>query len=303
MTQPAPPLIARLSNVTKTFGNTRALHDLSMDIHQGQAVALLGPNGAGKSTALSILEGLRQPTSGTASLFGQKPGTPAAMKRIGITPQETDFPPQLTPRELLAFTTAHFDHPRPIGELIELFGLEELADRRVQGFSGGQRRRLALAMCFAGNPELAILDEPTAGLDTQGQKDFSRIARNYVAEGGSLILTSHYWQEIETIADRIVMIDNGKTVMDGTIARIKAAFGLNRVSLASDTPGPFISQTFSREDNRFHLITNDSDDVIRKLVQSGEAFSDLKVSPRSLEEAIALYNATQNTNSDTESEK
>ena len=133
-------------------------------------------------------------------------------------------------------------------QLIETFGLTKLADRRIQGFSGGERRRVALALCFAGNPELVILDEPTTGLDAQGQKDFSIMANQFVADGGSLMLTSHYWLEIETIANHIVMIDNGITVMDGTIADIKSAFALNHISFSSDKPGAHIKKNFTRTD-------------------------------------------------------
>lgn len=289
-------IVASFKNVSKKFGDIVALKSLSLEVKQGQAVALLGPNGAGKSTALSMLQGLRQPTSGEVQIFGQTPGAPSAMSRVGVTPQATDFPPQVTPRELLGFTTTHFPSPRSIDQLIETFGLNKLADRRVQGFSGGERRRVALALCFAGNPELVILDEPTTGLDAQGQKDFSQMANKFVADGGSLMLTSHYWLEIENIANHIVMIDNGITVMDGTIADIKSAFGLNHISFASDKPGQHIRQNFVPERDQWTATTNQSDQTIRDLANSGEPFADLKVTPRDLEESIAIYRQNQTDN-------
>ncbi len=289
--------VASFTNVSKNFGKISALKNLNLEVKKGQAVALLGPNGAGKSTALSMLQGLRQPTSGKVELFGGTPGTPSVMKRIGVTPQSTDFPPQLTPRELLQFTTAHYDTPRTIDQLIETFDLRELIDRRVEGFSGGERRRVALALCFAGNPELVILDEPTTGLDAKGQKDFSIIANQFVADGGSLILTSHYWLEIENIANHIVMIDNGITVMDGTISDIKSAFGLNHISLTTDKPGAYIRENFTMENGEWNMVTNSSDDIIRELVNANEPFSNLKVTPRDLEEAIAIYRQSEISNS------
>ncbi|MCF6303629.1 MAG: ABC transporter ATP-binding protein [Devosiaceae bacterium] len=291
-------IVASFSNVSKSFGKTSALKDLNLEVKKGQAVALLGPNGAGKSTALTILQGLRQPTTGTVRIFGQKPGTPDAMARIGVTPQTTDFPPQLSPRELLEFASAHFQRPRNIDQLIETFALNTLIDRRVQGFSGGERRRVALALCFAGNPELVILDEPTSGLDAAGQKDFSIMANQFVADGGALILTSHYWLEIESIANHIVMIDNGITVMDGTVPDIKSAFGLNHISFFSATPGPHIKKNYQLENENWELVTNDSDDAVRTLIKSGEPFSNLKVTPRDLEEAIAIYRQKQTANAD-----
>ncbi len=286
-------IVASFSNVSKHFGKVVALKNLNLKVKKGQALALLGPNGAGKTTALSMLQGLRQPTSGQVEIFGQTPGTPSAMRRIGVTPQATDFPPQLTPRELLQFTTAHFPVPASIDRLITMFGLEKLAARPVKDFSGGERRRVALALCFAGNPELVILDEPTTGLDAQGQKDFSQMANRFVADGGALILTSHYWLEIENVANRIVMIDNGKTVMDGTIADIKSTFGLNHISFTSPDPGPHIRNNFTQENGIWSANSSQSDDTVRALVKSGETFSDLKITPRNLEESIAIYRQNQ----------
>lgn len=290
-------IVASFKNVSKNFGDIVALKNLNLEVKQGQAVALLGPNGAGKSTALTMLQGLRQPSSGKVELFGGAPSSPNVMKRIGVTPQSTDFPPQLTPRELLQFTSAHYDAPRTIDQLVETFDLNKLIDRRVEGFSGGERRRVALALCFAGNPELVILDEPTTGLDAKGQKDFSKIANQFVADGGSLILTSHYWLEIENIANHIVMIDNGVTVMDGTITDIKSAFGLNHISLSTVEPGPYIRENFTLENDEWNMVTNSSDQVIRDLVNAKEPFSNLKVTPRDLEEAIAIYRQSELSNS------
>ncbi len=286
-------IVASFLGVSKKFGNVTALENLNLEVAQGQAVALLGPNGAGKTTALSMLQGLRQPSAGRVELFGQAPGTPAAMARVGVTPQTTDFPPQLSPLELIDFARAHFRSPRPADQLIATFGLEKLASRPVLGFSGGERRRVALALCFAGNPELVILDEPTTGLDAKGQKEFQALANQFVAQGGSLILTSHYWLEIETIANHIVMIDNGETVMNGTINDIKSAIGLNRVSLESDEPGDFIRTNFTCSGGHWSQTTNDSDSLIRALVRSGEPFHSLKVTPRGLEEAISIYRKTR----------
>lgn len=284
-------IVAKLVNVSKHFGNLHALDSLTLNVHKGQAIALLGPNGAGKSTALNILLGLRQPNSGKVELFGQTPGARTAMEKIGVTPQNTDFPPQLTPRELLEFATAHFPKPHTLDYLVETFRLASLASRRIAGFSGGERRRVALAMCFAGRPELVILDEPSAGLDTEGQKHFQDIANRYVADGGALILTSHYWAEIENIANHIVMIDKGKTVMDGTISRIKSAFGLSTISFRTCEPNRFVSDNFSLQNGVWSLNTGDADDMVRRLVNSGQDFSDLTITPNSLEQAIANHNA------------
>ncbi len=284
-------IVAQYINVSKRFGDITALSNLNLQVSKGQAVALLGPNGAGKTTALSLLLGLRGPSSGTVKLFGQAPGTRAAMARIGVTPQAANFPPQLSPRELLEFATAHFPNPHTVPRLIEDFELTELADRPVRGFSGGQLRRVALALCFAGNPELVILDEPTSGLDAKGQKQFQDYANKFVADGGTLILTSHYWAEIENVADTIVMIDDGITVMNGNIAEIKAAFALNRISFKCDDANDFITANFELDDGYWRQTASNSDELVRQLITSNPHVSNLTIVPRGLEEAIAVYRA------------
>ncbi len=285
--------VAKISSVTKQFGKITALKDLTMEVKRGQAVALLGPNGAGKSTAISILQGLRKPTSGTAQLFGHPAGSPQAMQKVGVTPQTADFPVQVTPRELLKLATSHFDEPHSIDYLIETFGLAKTIDRRIHGFSGGEKRRIALALCFAGNPDLVILDEPTTGLDAQSQLDFQVIAQQFIKNGGSMVLTSHYWPEIEGIADHITMIDAGKTVLTGAIADIKAAVGLSRIKLKSPNPGAFISANFIQQGSHWTNIADDSDTHIKQLISSGEQFSELTVMPIGLDEALDVYRAAQ----------
>jgi len=283
------PIIASLSNVSKTFGNDQVLKDLSFTVKKGQSIALLGPNGAGKSTALSILLGLRQATSGTSEIFGGSSGSANAMKRVGVTPQAIDFPPLITPSEILDFTINHFENPHKKDYLIKTFGLEKLANRRMQGFSGGERRRVAIALCFAGNPELVVLDEPTSGLDAKGQREFQTIVRNFVKTGGSVILTSHYWQEIENISDHIIMIDKGKTVLSGDVVEIKTTVNINRVSFSCASPNKFTKDNFTLKNGEYTLTTSNSDDVILQLVNSGQKFSHLKITPRTLEEAIEIY--------------
>ncbi len=285
--------VAKITSVTKQFGKVTALSDLTMEVKRGQAVALLGPNGAGKSTALSILQGLRKPTTGSAQLFAHPAGSPQSMQKVGVTPQSADFPDQVTPRELLTLTRAHFDEPHSINYLIETFNLEKTIDRRIQGFSGGEKRRVALALCFAGNPQLVILDEPTTGLDAKGQHNFQVIAKQYIKNGGSMVLTSHYWPEIEGVADHITMIDEGKTVLTGAIADIKAAVGLSKIRLKVQNPGRVITQNFQNEDGYWSLIADDSDEYIRQIITNGEHFSDLTITPIGLDEALDVYRAAQ----------
>ncbi len=282
-------IIAQIKDVSKQFGKIEALNSLSLEVKRGEAVALLGPNGAGKSTALSILVGLRQPSSGSVSLFGNPAGSAKAMSKIGVTPQVADFPDQITPREILQLAAAHFENPRPIDELINTFQLEKLANRQMRGFSGGERRKLALALSFIGNPKLIILDEPTSGLDAAGQKHFQQIAKDFVKQGGSLLLTSHYWQEIENIANRITMIDAGKTILSGVVSDIKAAVGLARISFSIKSPTKFVKENFQQQNNRYSMVSKDTDATIRQLVKQNELFTDLSIVPLALDEALEIY--------------
>ena len=201
--------------IGKRFGAVMAVDSLSISLEPGEALGLLGPNGAGKSTALAMLTGLRAPDTGEVRIFGHQPGSPKARARMGITPQAAGFPSQLTPRELLHYARARRGDRAGFDDIITAFELASLLDRRLAGSSGGEVRRMALALAFLGRPGLVFLDEPTAGLDIAAQGAFALTARAFVEKGGALILTSHYWNEIETVCDRITMIDKGRKVLAG----------------------------------------------------------------------------------------
>ncbi len=277
---------AQFRAVTKRFADYPALDNLSFSVRQGEAVALLGPNGAGKTTTLAIFQGLRRPSSGSATVFGASAGSRAAMLRVGVTPQDADFPKQVTPRELIAFTAAHFPGHRSTEHLVEAFGLEQLIDRRISGFSGGERRRIALALALVGRPELVFLDEPSAGLDTGAQADFNRFALSYVAAGGSLILTSHNLPEIEQICQRIVMIDRGKLVLEGSIAEIRAVVRAKKIYFRCAAPSRFVSENFSLENGYWHMLSGDPDKTLRRVFAENPALGGLTVENMPLDEAI-----------------
>ncbi len=285
-------VLAQMQDVKKQFGNRTVLESLSFSVHEGEAVALLGPNGAGKTTALSILQGQRSPTAGTASLFGMAPGTPAAMKQIGMTPQDAEFPPQLTPRELIRFASAHYDRSRDMEALCNLFGLHKLMDRPCSGFSGGERRRVALALAMVGNPSLVFFDEPTTGLDVESQETFRNVARNYVAEGGTLILTSHNLDEVEHICSRVVLIDNGRVVLSGTIAEIRAAVSVRRVRFAADHIPETLNPSFELSDGYWSATLREPEPVLAALMASGTGIRGLTVQNLPLDQAISLFNQT-----------
>jgi ABC-2 type transport system ATP-binding protein len=214
---------AALRTVTKRFGAVVALDEVSLEIASGEVVALLGPNGAGKTTALSILLGLRRPDSGRAELFGDDPRRPSVRTAIGVTPQEDGFPPTLRVSEIVDLVRAHFPSPAPRSDLLDRFRLVGLAHRQAGGLSGGERRRLALALAFTGRPRALFLDEPTAGLDVEARRAVWQEIEVYAAEGGTALLTTHHLEEAETLATRIVLLSAGRVAAEGDVAELVAS--------------------------------------------------------------------------------
>jgi ABC-2 type transport system ATP-binding protein len=207
---------AALHGVTKRFGTRVALDQVDLAIEVGEVISLLGPNGAGKTTALSILLGLRRPDAGRAELFGEDPRRPGARAVVGVTPQEGGFPQTLRVGEVVDLVRAHFPNPAPRVELVERFALGPIVQRQTGGLSGGERRKLAVALAFAGRPRAVFLDEPTTGLDVEARRAAWREIAAYAAGGGTVVLTTHHLDEAETLAGRIVLLADGRVVAEGS---------------------------------------------------------------------------------------
>ena len=226
-------IAAALRAVTKRFGKTVALDRLELEIRSGEVLALLGPNGAGKTTALSILLGLRRADSGRAELFGLDPRHAIARRAIGVTPQESGFPPTLRVRELVELVRAHFPNAQPADELLARFGLVEIARRQAGGLSGGEQRRLSVALAFAGRPRALFLDEPTAGLDVESRRAVWREVQTFAGAGDTVLLTTHHLEEAEALASRIVLLARGRVVAEGSPAELsEGTRGLEEAFLA-----------------------------------------------------------------------
>ncbi|MEV7006992.1 ABC transporter ATP-binding protein [Streptosporangium sp. NPDC051022] len=285
-------IVARTVEATRRYGAVTALDRVSLDIRAGELVGLLGPNGAGKSTLVNLFAGLRRPTSGTVELFGGSPADPVRRRGIGVTPQETGLPPTLRVGECVDFVAAHF--PEAVGReaLLERFGLGDLVRRQIGGLSGGQKRRLAVALAFVGNPRLVFLDEPTTGLDVEARRALWDAIRRFHTEGGTVVLTSHYLEEIEALAERVVVVAEGRVLADDTMDAVRGLVGVHRVTLTSpelpDLPGVL---GVEHEDSRTHLLTADADALVRELVLADVPFSGLEVRPTSLEEAFLTITA------------
>jgi ABC-2 type transport system ATP-binding protein len=289
-------ILARTVSATRRYGAALALDSVNLDIRAGEMVGLLGPNGAGKTTLINLLVGLRHPTSGQVELFGGNPRDPAHRKLIGVTPQETGLPSTLRVGECVRYVAAHYADPVDTGELLTRFGLDGLIRRQTGGLSGGQRRRLAVALAFVGRPRLVFLDEPTTGLDVEARRMLWENIRAFHADGGTVLLTSHYLEEIEALAERVVVLGGGKILADDSVPAVRGLVGVHRVSLIAPTM-PVLPGVVSTEESegRLHFLTTDADQLVRDLVRSEVDFSDLEVRPTTLEEAfLALMARPEN---------
>jgi ABC-2 type transport system ATP-binding protein len=214
--------VAELRRARKRFGASVALDDVDLEVRRGEVLALVGPNGAGKSTALSLLLGLRRPDSGIARLHGLDPARPEARRAVGVVPQEIDLPPALRVREIVDLVRAHHADPEPRRSLVERFGLEGIAARQGGGLSLGERRRVALALAFAGRPRVLFLDEPSAGLDVESRRTLWGEVRGQAERSGAVLLTTHYLDEVVALADAVVVLAGGRVVAHGTVDEIRA---------------------------------------------------------------------------------
>ena len=283
--------LARLDHVTRRFGDVTALDDVSLDIRPGQIVGMLGPNGAGKSTLLSLVQGLRRPSSGTVELFGGSPQDARNRRLLGCTPQATALPETLKVGEVVDFVGAHFESPVPRGELLEEFGLTELERKQTGALSGGQKRRLSVALAFVGRPKLVLLDEPTTGLDVDARHALWLAIRAQHDRGATVVMTSHYLEEIEQLAERVVVIDHGRVLEDDTLGNVLGRVSLRRITLESEFAGsigelPGVVGFETDSAGLSTLYSQDSDALVARIVTSGIPFRNLSVRGATLEEAF-----------------
>ena len=221
-------------NVSKHYGRLKAVDQLNLDLRAGETVALLGPNGAGKSTSLDMLLALRKPTSGQIKMFGSDPYHAVKSGRVGAMLQSGGLMPEVTVRELVTLVTRLHPKPEPIATTLQRAGIAAFADQRVDKLSGGQTQRVRFALAICGQSELIVLDEPTAAMDVETRRLFWRSMKDEVAEGRTLLFATHYLEEADQAADRILVINRGRLLADGTPAEIKARAGARRLSFRLD---------------------------------------------------------------------
>jgi ABC-2 type transport system ATP-binding protein len=294
------PAVA-FADVTKAYGGVRAVDGLSLELRAGETVALLGPNGAGKSTSVEMLLGLRPPDSGTIRVLGADPYHAVKAGRVGAMLQSGGLMPEVTVAELLTFVAGLHPRPVPVQQTLEAAGIAGLAGRRVDRLSGGQAQRVRFALAIAGECDLIVLDEPTAAMDVETRRSFWASMKSEAARGRTVLFATHYLEEADQAADRILVISNGHLIADGTPAEIKAKAGAKRICFWLDTPPePFlrglpalVSLDIRRD--RVQLESADSDRTLYALLDAGYRPSQLEITGLDLEQAfLAITGADDN---------
>ncbi len=299
---PEPVSVAATRNLTKSYGAIVALRNLNLVLHAGELLALLGPNGAGKTTLVRMLLGLARPDAGSVSVFGADPHGGSVQPRLGAMLQVGRVPETLRVREHIDLFSSYYPAPLPLQETFHIAGIEDIKNRPFGELSGGQKQRVLFGIAICGNPDLLFLDEPTVGLDVEARRLMWSQIRTLIARGKTVLLTTHYLNEADALADRILVLDKGEIVAEGTPAQIKArAMGkqircTSRLSLeeVQQIPGVLNAKA---DRNAFELQVNAAEPVVRELLQRDSWLGDLEVTNAGLEEAFLAL--TQSNNADT----
>jgi ABC-2 type transport system ATP-binding protein len=283
--------LAELTGVSKRFGNTLALERLDLDIWRGELLALLGPNGAGKTTAISLLLGLRQPDAGTVSLFGHPPHRLEARRHIGVMMQEVALADELRVREQIDLVASYYPDSLSPEAVMAITHTTALAARPYGKLSAGQKRQVQFALAVCGRPKLLFLDEPTVGLDVQAREMIWVTLRRLVSQGSSILLTTHYLEEAEALADRVAVLAKGRLIASGTVSEMRALVGRKRIACRTKVTFEEIAtwpgvESVTRDRQRLHITVTDAEAIARQLLNADRDLQELEVHRAGLAEAF-----------------
>ena len=284
-------VLAQLRGAGKSYGALRALDGIDLQLRRGELLALLGPNGAGKTTAIGLLLGLIRADAGEVELFGMDPQRIEARRGIGVMLQDAKLPETLRVGELIRLTASYYPAPRGVAESAELAGIADLLDRPYGKLSGGQQRRVQFALALCGRPKLLFLDEPTVGMDIEARQKLWQAIRHLVAEGNGVVLTTHYLEEAEALADRVCVMARGKLISEGSVEALRARIALKRVWCATKLPlaevaaWPEVAEARS-DGERLCLSTEHVELLVRRLLAQDDSLAALEVRAAGLAEAF-----------------
>jgi ABC-2 type transport system ATP-binding protein len=284
-------VVASLEGVSRNYGEVRALRNVNFSVRAGQVVALLGPNGAGKTTAVKLLLGLIQPNSGKVRVFGGDPTNPQNRIRLGAMLQVGKVPETLRVCEHIDLFSSYYAKPMPLADVLAAAGLEKLAARKFGDLSGGQRQRTLFALAICGNPDLLFLDEPTVGLDVEARRSLWEEIRRLVELGKTVLLTTHYLEEADALADRIAVINQGEIIAEGTPAEIKSQTSGKRIRCLTSLSEAALLQipgvtNVKRDREAVEIHTGEAESIVRILLSRDPSLSGLEITTAGLEEAF-----------------
>ncbi len=288
-TKQAP--LATLRGVVKHYGGILALNKLDLDVCAGQVLSLLGANGAGKSTTTGLLLGLLEADAGELRVFGGMPGARAARLSVGAMLQSAAVPERLRVGEVIELTRSYYPNPLASAECVAMAGLDGLLDRFYRALSGGQQRRLQFALAICGRPRLLCLDEPSAGLDVLGRQGLWDAVRALVAEGVGVLLTTHDLEEAEALSDRVVVLERGRCLIEGSVDAVRARVAQRRIRCRSALSAERLAAwpgvlEAKREGAYLQLISADAETVLRRLLAADAGLEELEVRRAGLAEAL-----------------